>query len=187
MVFQNNPNWLNHFYARIGSESISETVTLLEKKWLEFAPTGTFEYSFVDVEFDALYRAEQQTMKIAGYFAFLAILIACLGLFGLASYSTEQRTKEIGIRKVLGASVTNLISLVSSQFIKLVLIANVIAWPVAYIAMKRWLQDFAYHVDIGLPILAVSAILALGIALLAVSFQAMKAATSNPVTSIRYE
>jgi len=125
--------------------------------------------------------------KLFGYISFLALCIACLGLFGLASYSTEQRTKEIGIRKVLGASVSNVVIFLSKEFIVLVLIANIIAWPVAYFTMNKWLQGFAYRTDIGLFTFFLSAFFAVSIALVTVGYQTIKAARANPVESLRYE
>jgi putative ABC transport system permease protein len=152
-----------------------------------FDPNRAFEYSFLDQDFEALYRSEERMQAIFSYFAFLAILIACLGLFGLASFMIQQRTKEIGVRKVLGASVTGIVGLLSKEFVKLVLAANLIAWPLAYFVMKRWLQDFAYRVDINVTTFVLAAVLALVIALLTVSYQAIKAALANPVEALRYE
>ncbi len=120
-------------------------------------------------------------------FSVFSILIACLGLFGLASFVAQQRTKEIGIRKVLGASVAGLVGLMSKDFVRLVLVANLIAWPLAYFAMNRWLQDFAYRINIGIEIFLFSGLLALAIVLLTVSFQAIKAAVANPAEALRYE
>jgi putative ABC transport system permease protein len=134
-----------------------------------------------------LYRAEERLGKIFSAFSFLAIFIACLGLFGLASFTAEQRTKEIGIRKVLGASVSNIIFLLSKEFTRWVIVANLIAWPVAYLAMRRWLESFAYRVGITPWAFLLSAFMALVIAFLTVSFQAVKAALANPVDCIRYE
>ena len=125
--------------------------------------------------------------QIFSYFTFLAILIACLGLFGLASFTAEQRTKEIGIRKALGASVSEIIFLLSKEFTRWVLVANIIAWPLAYFAMNRWLQNFAYRINIGIGTFILAALLALVIALLTVGYQAIKAARANPVEALRYE
>jgi putative ABC transport system permease protein len=141
----------------------------------------------MDEAFDTMYRAEQRIGQIALTFAGLAILIACLGLFGLATYMAEQRTKEIGIRKVLGASNTGIVTLLSRDFLKLVLIAIVIASPIAWYAMNQWLQDFAYKITTEWWVFAIAGVLAIGIALLTVSFQSIKAALMNPVTSLRSE
>jgi putative ABC transport system permease protein len=146
-----------------------------------------FEYSFMDDDFNHLYQSEQNTGKIFVSFAFFAILIACLGLFGLVTYAAEQRTKEIGIRKVLGASVGNIVRMLSNDFLKLVGIATIIAFPIAWYAMNRWLQDFAYRTNISWWIFASAAILAVAITIATVSFRAIKAALMNPVTSLRAE
>ena len=146
-----------------------------------------FTYSFLDDDFNHLYQSEQSTGKIFVSFAFFAILIACLGLFGLVTYAAEQRTKEIGIRKVLGASVSSIVGMLSNDFLKLVAIAAVIACPLAYWGMTRWLQDFAYRTDIGWWVFAVAGLLAVVITITTVSFRAIKAALMNPVTSLRAE
>ncbi len=181
------PSNLEYFYIRIDAEQISQTVEYLSKLWNELGPDQLFEYLFLDENFDKLYQAEKRMEKLFGYTTFLAILIACLGLFGLASYSTEQRTKEIGIRKVLGASVSNIVIFLSKEFIVLVLIANIIAWPIAYFTMNKWLQDFAYRTDIGLFTFIPSAFIAISIALVTVGYQTIKAARANPIESLRYE
>ena len=134
-----------------------------------------------------MYKSEQRLGKIFPYFAFLAIFISCLGLFALASFMAEQRTKEIGVRKILGASVVSIILLLSKEFSKWVPLANLFAWPVAYYVMKKWLDNFAYRSNLGIEIFFLSGLLALGIALLTVSYQSIKAATANPVDSLRYE
>jgi len=172
---------------RVRSENIAATVQAVETLWQEFAPQQPFEFSFLDQDFDAQYRAEQRTGKIFGLFAALAIFIACLGQFGLASYTIQKRTKEIGVRKVLGASVINIAGLLSKDFVKLVLAANLVAWPIAYFAMNKWLQDFAYRINIGWWVFALAGGSALLIALLTVSTQALKAALANPVEALRYE
>ncbi len=146
-----------------------------------------FDYSFMDDDFNHLYQSEQNTGKIFGSFAVFAILIACLGLFGLVTYAAEQRTKEIGIRKVLGASVNNIVRMLSNDFLKLVGISAVIAFPIAWYAMNRWLQDFAYRTNISWWIFAVAALLAVVITVLTVSFRALKAALMNPVNSLKTE
>ena len=146
-----------------------------------------FSYQFLDESFDNMYREEQRVGKVALTFALLAVLIACLGLFGLATYMAEQRTKEIGVRKVLGASVPNIISMLSKDFLRLVLISIVFAVPVAWWGMNKWLEDFAYRISIGWWIFIVAGAVALLIALATVSFQAIKAALANPVKSLRTE
>jgi len=181
------PNWLSHSIIRVNGSNIPETVDYLEKTWKEFNPNFPFEYSFLDERINNLYRAEQQVGTVFNYFTILTIFIACLGLFGLSSFTAEQRTKEIGIRKVLGASVPEIIALLSKEFLKWIIIACVIACPISYLIMNSWLSNFASRINIGLDIFLFSAILALIIALVTVSYQAIKAATTNPVNSLKYE
>ena len=149
----------------------------------------TFDYWFLDdsESFAWQYNSEQKLSKIFSYFALLAIFIACLGLFGLASFTAEQRTKEIGIRKAMGASIPGIVMLLLKEFIKLILIANVIAWPVAYFAMGRWLKNFAYRISIGLSAFILAGLIVFVIALLTASYQAVKAARANPIEALRYE
>lgn len=168
-------------------ENISGTIRSIEKIWNEMSPAYPFEYSFLDDAFDRMYSTEQRIGKIFLAFTLITIFVACLGLFGLASFTAEQRTKEIGIRKVLGASVANVVLLLSRQFTKWVLLANVIAWPLVYFTMRIWLQNFAYRIGMGIWIFVLSGVIALGMALLSVSMKAVKAATANPVQSLRYE
>lgn len=172
---------------RVRPENIAATVQAVETLWHEFAPQQPFEFAFLDQDFDAQYRAEERTGKIFGIFAVLAILIACLGQFGLASFTIQKRTKEIGVRKVLGASATSIVSLLSKEFVKLVVIAMLIASPLAYYVMNRWLQDFAYRIDIGVLTFVLAGSVALVIALLTVSLQSLRAAMANPVEALRYE
>ncbi len=173
--------------VKVRPESLSGAIRSIETIWNEMIPTYPFEYTFLDDRFDSIYRTEQRIGKIFLAFTLITILVACLGLFGLASFTAEQRTKEIGIRKVLGASVPNVVLLLSRQYTKWVLLANVIAWPVAFFAMRTWLQNFAYRIDMGIWIFVLSGVMALLIALLSVSAKALKAAAANPVQSLRYE
>jgi putative ABC transport system permease protein len=173
--------------VRITSSDIPSVLAQIKNKWKAIAPSQPFDYSFMDEDFNKLYTAEQRTGKIFVTFAVLAILIACLGLFGLVTYAAEQRTKEIGIRKVLGANVAAIIAMISRDFLKLVLIASVIAFPVAWWAMNKWLQDFAYRVSISWWIFLIAGVVAILIAFLTVGFQAIKAAIANPVKSLRTE
>ncbi len=170
-------------------EDIAATVEFLQKKWQEFRPNVPFQYSFIDERYEELYQNEHRLGQIFGTFASLAVFIGCLGLFGLASYTAEQRTKEIGIRKVLGASVSNIVLLLSKEFTLLVAIATIVSWPIAYYAMNRWLQEFAYRININNQswTFLLAAFLAFAIALATVSFQAIKAAVNNPVKALRYE
>lgn len=177
--------WTTAF--KVSAGNVQDLVKNIESKWKSMAPGMPFSYQFLDESFDNMYRAEQRIGKVAISFAILAILIACLGLFGLATYMAEQRTKEIGVRKVLGASVPDIVSMLSKDFVKLVLIASVIAFPVAWFAMNKWLQDFAYRINIGWWVFVVAGLSAILIALITVSFQAIKAALTNPVKSLRTE
>ena len=172
---------------RLGGANVGTLVGQIEAKWKQFAPGQPFSYGFMDDSFEQMYRAEQRVGTLTLTFAALAILIACLGLFGLATFTAEQRTKEIGVRKVLGASVGSIVTLLSKDFLKLVIIAIVIASPLAWYVMHRWLQDFAYKIDIAWWVFAGAGALAVGIALLTVSFQSVKAALMNPVKSLRSE
>ncbi|MBU8922929.1 MAG: ABC transporter permease [Bacteroidales bacterium] len=174
-------------FVRIEPGNVGETLASLEKVWKQFDPDRPFEYYFLDESFDGLYRVEEKLQKIFFNFTLLAIFIACLGLFGLASFAAEQRTREIGIRKVLGASVSGIVMLLTKEFTKWVLISNLIAWPVAWYAMKKYLDNFAYHTEIRWGFFLFSGAAALVIALATVSFQTAKAAATNPVEAIKYE
>lgn len=182
---QNRPNQL--VAARIQSSDLSGVLSSIRKTWEAFVPEQPFAYSFLDERLDALYRSERGVGRLLGVFASLAVLIACLGLFGLSAYVAQHRTKEIGVRKVLGASVASIVALLSKDFLKLVLAAVVIASPVAYFLMNRWLEDFAYRIDIGLSVFVWTAVLAVVIAFLTVSYQSVKVALMDPVKSLRYE
>jgi putative ABC transport system permease protein len=159
----------------------------MEKSWHKLNPGEPFEYSFLDDDFQKNYLAENRLSSIVSYFTLIAIIICCLGLFGLATFSAEQRIKEIGVRKALGASVTGIVALLSKDFLKLVFIAIVIATPLSWYAMHKWLQDFAYRIDISWWIFLLAGIIALLIAFVTISFQAIKTANSNPVKSLRTE
>ncbi len=171
----------------LNTENLAETFSFVEKKWKELFPGKPLEYYHLDERIDMQYSTEEQTGRIFGTFTLIGILIACLGLYGLAAFTAEQRTKEIGIRKVLGASVTGVVSLLSREFAKWVLMANIIAWPVAYFFMNKWLESFAYRIDMGIGIFILSGLAALAISLLTIGFQTLKTATANPVDSLRYE
>ena len=181
------PDRYAYAMLRIATHDMSGTLKHIESAWAAFAPQWPFDYLFLDQNFDMQYRAEQRIGKIFGAFGGIAIFIACLGLFGLASFTTGRRTREIGIRKVLGATAPGIVHLLSREFFKLVLVANVIAWPVAYVVMSKWLQDFAYRIEMSWWVFALAGGLALLIALLTVSTQAIKAALANPVEALRYE
>ena len=172
---------------KLSTENLSQTLATVERIYRTLFPGNPFNYSFVDEKFAEQYRNDRRFAALFSVFAGLAILIACLGLFGLASFAAQQRTKEIGIRKVLGASVSGIVALLSKEFVKLVLAANLIAWPLTYVVMNNWLRDFAYRIDIGWWVFALAGAMALLIALLTVSTQAVKAALANPVEALRYE
>jgi ABC-type antimicrobial peptide transport system permease subunit len=172
---------------RISPKNIEGTIAHLENTWNKFSAGFPFDYTFLDDRIDNLYRSEQRVGTVFNYFTILVIFIACLGLFGLASFTAEKRTKEIGIRKILGAPVSSILLLLSKEFAKWVLLANIIAWPAAYFIMDRWLENFAYRTSIGMETFFLSAGLALAIALITVSYQCMRAALSNPVDSLKYE
>lgn len=176
-----------NYLIRIQPGDIPGTLAFLEKKWQTFNPEVPFEYSFLDDAFDTLYRTEEKQGKIFGIFALLAVFIGCLGLVGLASFTAESSTKEIGIRKVLGSSVIKIVLLMTKDFTKLVLIANVIAWPIAYLVMRKWLQSFAYRIDIGVFTFLMAGALTLIIAWVTVSYQAIRASLINPADALRYE
>ena len=179
--------WLNYFVLQVATEDAAGVVAEVQVAWSKLVPYRPFLFSFLDQSFDAQYRAEDRFGALFGTFAALAIFIACLGLFGLATYAAQQRTKEIGVRKVLGAGVAGLVTLLARDFVKLVLAGFLLAVPIAYLGMNRWLQGFAYHTDVNLSLLLIAGVLALTIALLTVSYQAIKTALADPVKSLRYE
>jgi putative ABC transport system permease protein len=187
VLFQVRPSSFRYISARISPINIPETLSFFRKKWGQLSPLFPFEYTFLDEDFDRLYRADEKVGRIVGIFSLLAVVVACFGLFGLASFAAEQRTKEIGIRKVLGASISGIILLLSREFTKWVLIANLLAWPVAYLAMNRWLQNFAYKMSLNPWVFILSGFLAFAVALATVSYQSIKAAISDPIQSLRYE
>lgn len=172
---------------KVSTSNIQALVKQIESKWKVMAPGMPFSYRFLDDSFDEMYRSEQRVGKIAITFAVLAILIACLGLFGLVTYAAERRIKEIGIRKVLGATISNIIGMLSKDFLLLVVIAAVISFPIAWWGMNQWLQDFAYRIDISWWIFIIAGLMAAVIALITVSFQAIRAALANPVKNLRTE
>jgi putative ABC transport system permease protein len=172
---------------KINAASAKTLIPQIENKWKAMVPGMPFSYRFMSDSFDQMYRSEQRAGTIAIVFAILAILIACLGLFGLVTYMAEQRTKEVGIRKVLGASVGNVVTMLSKDFLVLVAIASVLAFPLAWWAMHTWLQDFEYRINISAWVFVIAGLAALLIALATVSFQAIKAALANPVKSLRTE
>lgn len=187
MVFMYRPSNTSTIMAKMDREKVKETVSALESFYNKFNPGYPFEYKFLDDAYQAQYVSEQRVSVLSRYFAGLAILISCLGLFGLAAFNAEARTKEISIRKVLGASISNVMFLLSKDFFKLVIIAVVIAFPLAWWAMNTWLSSFAFKIDIGISVFVVAFAAIVLITLLTVSFQAIKAAIANPVKSLRTE
>jgi putative ABC transport system permease protein len=178
---------LSNILVKIAPAEVAVSLSLIEQKWKLANPTQPFDFSFLDADLDRQYRAEKRLEAIVSYAAVFAIFISCLGLFGLASFAAEQRTKEIGIRKVLGASVEQMVALLSRDLTRLVLIAVIAATPISYFFINRWLQNFAYKIDLGIGIFILAGALALIIALLTVSYQSIKAALANPVKALRYE
>jgi len=177
----------SRIFVRIQDTDKQEAINFIRAKALEFSPGFPFEYSFLDDSIDGMYTTDEQTGTLFKYFSILAISISCLGILGLASFMAEQRTREIGIRKVLGASGNTIVLLLSKEFIVLVAIANLLAWPVAYYFVNRWLQNYAFHANLDILIFIGAAIFAVFIALMTVSWQAFKAASVNPAESLKYE
>jgi putative ABC transport system permease protein len=177
----------NYMIAHSGGGNVGQSLSALESTWKKLNPNEPFEYSFLDQDFQKNYEAENKQGSLINYFTIIAIIISCLGLFGLATFTAEQRTKEIGIRKVLGASVHGVVGLLSKDFLKLVIIAVVIASPLAWFAMNKWLQNFAYQTSITWQIFALTTLITILIAFVTISFQAIKAAIANPVKSLRTE
>ncbi|MDH4197808.1 MAG: ABC transporter permease, partial [Candidatus Aminicenantes bacterium] len=174
-------------YVKVRAQGIAETLKSIENVWRRMEPAYPFRSNFLDDAFDLTYRAEIRMGRMFIGLTLVAVFVACLGLLGLASYTAERRTKEIGIRKVLGASVPNVLVLLGREFTRWVLLANAVAWPVAYLAMDRWLRAFAYRITIGPGIFLASGVIALGVALLTISARTVRAASANPVQSLRYE
>lgn len=183
----NNDTRYNYMIVHVKQGELASVLSSIEASWHKLNPSEPFEYSFLDDDFQKNYSAENRLSGIVTYFTLIAILISCLGLFGLATFSAEQRIKEIGVRKVLGASTTGIVTLLSKDFLKLVAVAIVIASPVAWFVMNKWLEDFAYRTNISWTVFVITTIAALLIALITISFQAIRAALMNPVKSLRTE
>ncbi|MFQ5632724.1 MAG: ABC transporter permease [bacterium] len=187
LVIKMDPKFVRFLSVRVQSQNLNEHLLFLEDVWNALFSNSPFYYTFLDDELGRLYASEERVAQLFNLFTAIAIAISCLGLLGLAAFAAEQRTKEIGIRKVLGATVANVATLLTKDFIKLVLIANILAWPLAWLAINKWLQNFAYRIEISWWVFALAGGLALVIALLTVSTQAMRAALANPVESLRYD
>ncbi len=185
------PSFANNNYGRISIKvdgvHIPQAMSAIEQSWKKIQPEVPFEYLFLDQKFQLLYETEQQQGTLFTIFSFIAIFIACLGLFGLSAFTITQRVKEIGVRKVLGASIAQIVTELSKDFLKLVLIASVIALPVAWYAMNKWLLDFAFRISIQWWVFVMAGIIAVVIAFVTISFQSIKAASANPVKSLRSE
>lgn len=187
LVIAFGPSWYAYMAVRIAPTDVRNTLAALETTWRQFEPARPFEPFFLDEDLDRLYRTEERFGLVFGYFAGLAIFIACLGLFGLAAYTAERRTKEIGVRKVLGASTSSIIGLLSQDFTRLVVFAFIIGAPLAFFGMQRWLEGFAYRIDLTFWPFVLSGVVAFLIALFTVSYQSIRAALRNPIDTLRYE
>lgn len=186
-VFRMYKPWHQYAFIKIDGLHTQEALARIEEAYKTYSPDIPFDYLFLDEAFNQQYTSERQLGELFNGFSLLSVVIACLGLFGLASYTTEQKTKEIGIRKVLGASIPGIVALTTREFLKWILVANLLAWPIAYFVMSKWLQDFAYRIDISVWTFLLAAALALIIALLTLSWQTIRAARANPVESLKYE
>ena len=187
MVAYVSPSWYQLFMVRIAPGKESAVLQNIQKVWKTYLPDDPFEYHFLDESFNQLYKEDQQASSLIFLFALIAVFVSSLGLFGLAAFTAEQRVKEIGIRKTLGATVSGIATLLSKDFVKLVFIAIIIGVPIAWWAMNKWIENFASRTDISWWMFALAGLIAVFIALVSVSFQAIKAAMANPVNSLRAE
>lgn len=187
MTISQKPDYYKFLSLRIKSNNLENTMAYIEDVWTHRNHTETFDYYFLDDAFDDLYKTENELSSLLLQFTILAIFIACLGMAGLAAFTSEQRTKEIGVRKVLGASLSDLVSILIKQFVKWVLLANLFAWPISYFIMEKWLQNYPYRIELTIEIFIVSAIIALVISVITVGYQTLKAALANPVKALKYE
>lgn len=187
VVLRLRPKNFRYVFVKTKSENISVALSSIEGAWKKFSPGYPFEYKFLDETLYSLYKSDQRIDSIVKYFTFIVIFVSCLGLLGLSAFMAEKRTREIGIRKVLGASMSEIAMLLSKEHMSLVVLANIVAWPAAYYAMNKWLQNFAYHTTISIWMFILSAALTMLIALLTVGYLVLKAAAANPVDSLRYE
>jgi putative ABC transport system permease protein len=187
VVFMPTYGTNNFFSFKVSPENAAQTIDQVKAKYLEFFPGNTFEYFFLDERFNRQYQDDILFGRLTLTFSILAIVVACLGLLGLSLYATIQRTKEIGVRKILGASVVSILVMLSRDFVRLILIANLIAWPVAWWVMEKWLQNYPYKIGFNLWFFILPALLVLIIALLTISLQTLRAARSNPANALRYE
>ena len=186
-IFYYDPKAYRRLYVKTNGKDAPAAIAALSKEWKKYNADSPFNYTFLDEAYNKLYKSEERTESLINIFAVIAILISCLGLLGLAAYTAQIRTREIGVRKVLGASVAGIINLLAMNFLKLVFIAIVIASPVAWYLMNKWLQNFAYKVSISWTVFAIAGAGAMLIAIVTISFQSVKAAIANPVKSLRTE
>jgi ABC-type antimicrobial peptide transport system permease subunit len=182
-----SPSQVSYAIVRLQAGNVPGSLERVKAAWEKVNPSYPFEYRFFDEDFARMFGADQRMATLFGYASLFAIIVACLGLFGLAFYVAEQRTREIGVRKVLGASIPEIAALLSKEFVKWVLIANIVAWPVAYFLLEKLLQNYAYRIPFLWWLYPLALLITLGVALLTVSYQAIKAATANPVEALRYE
>jgi putative ABC transport system permease protein len=187
LVFFNHDNWRSSFFIKTEPGKTAVALAAAQKIWQSFAPNDAFDYTFLDDQFDSLYKADSKTSTLILLFSIIAILISCLGLFALAAFTAQQRIKEIGIRKVLGATVPNIIALLSRDFVRLVLLSVLIATPIAGFAMHKWLEDFAYHIPLSVGVFIAAGTIALLVAIFTISTQSIRAATTNPIKNLRTE
>jgi putative ABC transport system permease protein len=186
-VIQIYPQVLSKIAVKVKTADLPNTINYIKATWDKFTPEYPIDYKFLDENFAAMYSSESKLSTLLWIFTAMAIFVGCMGLFGLAAFSAEQRIKEIGIRKVLGASVLNIVAMLSKTFLKPVFIASLIAFPIAWWAMNSWLQDYEYRIKISWWIFVIAGLAALLIALITVSFQSIKAATTNPTKNLRSE
>jgi putative ABC transport system permease protein len=181
------PDYIRDISVRIKPGDVGRTLNFIQQKWESLFPGEQFEYSFLDNRINQLYESEKKMQDLFVIFSALSILVACLGLLGLVSFTAELKTKEIGIRKVLGASTGSVIVLLSKEFIKWIFLANIVAWPLAWFMMNKWLQNFAYRTNIGWVVFVLAGFAAMAIAIFTFIFQTVKTACAKPVNSLRYE
>jgi putative ABC transport system permease protein len=187
MRFQDDNSLWGYLSVRLSGSNISGTITAIQNKWKEFVPNNPLQYYFVDADFEQMYVQEKQNAQMAVIFSILAIFIAALGLFGLTSFTVEQRTKEIGVRKAMGSSIASIYIVISKEVIILVSISALIAWPLIYYFASKWLENFYYRITLGVFSFIAGLTIALGIAVMTISYRIMKAARVNPAQSLKYE